>query len=153
MDLKKIGKALLFPHIAIMIVLLPISAVLLVGSMVFVGSESVIAYASYFICAYTLTVWCFRIPWLIKFFKAFRNENKYARLWRNDARLRVKVSLYGTFRGMPCTGFFNCGLAFITAPSGSILPEPIMSALPLCASSLADTQENMHRAKKCRQSL
>ena len=112
MDLKKIGKALLFPHIAIMIVLLPISVVLLVGSMVFVGSESVIAYASYFICAYTLTVWCFRIPWLIKFFKAFRNENKYARLWRNDARLRVKVSLYGTFAWNALYGVFQLWLGF-----------------------------------------
>ena len=33
MDLKKIGKALLFPHIAIMIILIPIVTVLLVGSM------------------------------------------------------------------------------------------------------------------------
>ena len=39
MDWKKIGKALLFPHIAIMIVLVPISIVLLVASMVFIGTE------------------------------------------------------------------------------------------------------------------
>ena len=47
MDLKKLGKALLFPHIAIMIILIPIATVLLVGSMVFIGTESVIAYISY----------------------------------------------------------------------------------------------------------
>ena len=47
MDWKKIGKAILFPHIAIMVVLLPIATVMLVGSMVFVGTETVIAYISY----------------------------------------------------------------------------------------------------------
>ena len=35
MDWKKHGKALLFPHIAIMIILIPIAAVFLVYSMVF----------------------------------------------------------------------------------------------------------------------
>ena len=72
MDWKKIGKALLFPHIAIMIILVPIATVLLVGSMVFIGTESVIAYISYALSAYTLTVWCLRTPRLIAFFKAFK---------------------------------------------------------------------------------
>ena len=35
MDWKKLGKALLFPHIAIMIILVPIATVFLVYSMVF----------------------------------------------------------------------------------------------------------------------
>ena len=46
MDWRKIGKALLYPHIAIMLVLLPVSIVLLVYSMVFIGTETVIAYIS-----------------------------------------------------------------------------------------------------------
>ena len=79
MDPKKLGKALLFPHIAIMIILVPIATVLLVGSMVFLGTESPIAIVSYVIAAYTLTVWCLKIPYLIKFFKTFKDENKYAR--------------------------------------------------------------------------
>ncbi len=94
MDLKKIYKALLFPHIAIMIVLLPISVFLLVYSMVFVGTESVLAIISYVISAYMLTVWCFRIPNIIKFIKNFKNENRYARLWLDDRQLRVKSLLY-----------------------------------------------------------
>ena len=73
MDLKKLGKALLFPHIAIMILLVPIATVLLVGSMVFVGRESLVAIVSYVIAAYTLTVWCCKIPYLIRFFKAFKD--------------------------------------------------------------------------------
>ena len=97
MDWKKLGKTLLFPHIAIMIVLVPISIVLLVASMVFIGTESPIAYISYVLSAYTLTVWCVKIPYLIKFFKVFKDENKYARKWQDDTRLRVNVSLYGSF--------------------------------------------------------
>ena len=74
MDLKKFGKALLFPHIAIMVLLVPIATVLLVGSMVFIGTESVIAIISYVLAAYTLTVWCLKIPYLIRLFKAFKKE-------------------------------------------------------------------------------
>ena len=112
MNLKKFGKALLFPHIAIMIILVPIAAVLLVGSMVFVGTESVIAYISYVLAAYTLTVWCFKIPYLIKFFRTFKNENKYAIRWQDDTRLRVNVSLYGSFAWNSLYGLFQLWLGF-----------------------------------------
>ena len=112
MDLKKLGNALLFPHIAIMIALVPIATVLLVGSMVFIGTESVIAIISYVISAYTLTVWCFKIPYLIKFFKAFKNENKYVVKWRQDARLRVNVSLYGSLFWNALYGIFQLWLGF-----------------------------------------
>ena len=96
MDWKKIGKALLFPHIAIMIILLPIATVFLVYSMVFLGTESVPAIISYVLAFYTLMVWALKVPYLIKFFKSFKDENKYARRWQDDDRLRVNVSLYGT---------------------------------------------------------
>ena len=112
MDFKKLGKALLFPHIAIMILLLPTATVMLVGSMVFVGTESVIAIICYIIAAYTLTVWCFRAPRLVKFFKNFRNENKYARRWREDARLRVKLSLYASLAWNTLYGIFQLWLGF-----------------------------------------
>ncbi|MBQ9750070.1 MAG: hypothetical protein IJV87_05770 [Clostridia bacterium] len=112
MDWKKLGKALLFPHIAIMILLVPIATVLLVGSMVFVGTESVIAYISYVLAAYTLTVWCFKIPYLIKFLKTFKDENKYARKWQDDTRLRVNVSLYGSLAWNALYGLFQLWLGF-----------------------------------------
>ena len=112
MSLKKLGKALLFPHIAIMILLVPIATVLLVGSMVFIGTESLVAIVSYVIAAYTLTVWCFEIPYLIKFFKTFKNENKYARRWQDDTRLRVNVSLYGSFAWNALYGIFQLWLGF-----------------------------------------
>ena len=109
---KKFGKALLFPHIAIMMILVPVATVLLVGSMVFIGTESPIAIASYVIAAYTLTVWCFKIPYLINFFKTFKNENKYAKKWQDDTRLRVNVSLYGSLAWNALYGIFQLWLGF-----------------------------------------
>lgn len=112
MKLKKLGRALLFPHIAIMIILIPIATVLLVGSMLFVGSESPIAIISYVISAYTLTVWCFKIPYLIRFFKTFKEENRYARRWQEDTRLRVNVSLLGSLAWCGLYGIFQLWLGF-----------------------------------------
>lgn len=110
--MKKAGKALLFPHIAIMIILVPISTIFLVYSMVFLGSESITAIISYVLAFYTLTVWCVRIPDLIVFFKTFKNENKYVQIWKDDVRLRVNVSLYGTLIWNTAYAVFQLGLGF-----------------------------------------
>ena len=112
MNWKRLGKALLFPHIAIMIVLVPMATLLLVGSMLFMGVESVVAYISYVFAAYTLMVWCFKIPKIIQFFKTFKKENKYARKWQEDTRLRVNVSLYGSLVWNALYGIFQLWLGF-----------------------------------------
>lgn len=110
MNLKNIGKKLLFPHIAVMIILIPVATAFLVYSMVVLGSESPVAIASYVIAAYTLTIWCFKIPYLIKFFKRFKQENKYIKRWQSDARLRIKISLYGTLVWNAAYAAFQLGL-------------------------------------------
>ncbi len=112
MNWKKLGKSLLFPHISIMIILIPIATVFLVYSMIFLGTESVIAIISYVLSAYTLTIWCFKIPYLIEFFKTFKDENKYARIWRDDTRLRVNVSLYGTLIYNTAYALLQLGMGF-----------------------------------------
>jgi hypothetical protein len=112
MNWKKLGKALLFPHIAIMILLVPIATAFLVYSMVSLGTESAIAIISYVLAAYTLTVWCFKIPYLIHFFKTFRNENRYAIRWREDDRLRVNLSLYGSLIWNTAYAIFQLWLGF-----------------------------------------
>ena len=112
MDWKKLGKALLFPHIAIMIILIPIATVFLVYSMVYLGTNSIVAIISYVIAFYTLLIWCFKIPHLIKFFKNFKNQNKYAKKWQEDANLRVNVSLYGTLFLNVAYALLNLGLGF-----------------------------------------
>lgn len=112
MDWKKLAKALLFPHIAIMLMLVPLSAVLLVGSMVFVGRESAVAYISYILAFYTLTVWCLKTPYLIDFFNSFKQNNRYAIRWQSDARLRVNVSLYGALAFNALYALFHVWLGF-----------------------------------------
>ena len=115
MNWKKLGKSILFPHIAIMLVLLPVAIVFLVYSMIFIGTESIVAYISYVLAFYTLTVWCCKIPKLIRFFKVFKDKNKYARLWQDDARLRVNVSLYGSLLLNTAYAVFQLGLGFYHA--------------------------------------
>ena len=110
MNWKKIGKAILFPHIAIMIILVPIATAFLVASLVFLSSESPIAITSYVIAAYTLTVWCCRIPNLVRFIKKIKNENKLARRWQDDPRLRIKLSLYGSLAWSALYGVFQLWL-------------------------------------------
>lgn len=113
MDWKKLGKALLFPPMVVMIVLIPVATALLVVSMVLIGTESAIAYGSYVLAAYTLTVWCFKIPYLIRFFKTFKNENKYARKWLDDTRLRVNISLFGSLAWNVLYGLFQMWLGIV----------------------------------------
>lgn len=110
MKYKKIAKALLFPHVAIMIILLPVSVSLLVFSMSEIGTESLWAIVSYVLSAYTLTVWCFRIPDMIRAVRSFKNKNEYALRWRSDARLRINVSLYGTLVFNTVYGIFQLWL-------------------------------------------
>lgn len=112
MNWKKLGKALLFPHIAIMILLIPVATVFLVYSMVFLGTGSPVAIASYVLSAYTLTVWCFKLPYLIRFFRAFKNENKYALTWRNDTKLRVNTSLYAGLLWNTAYALLQLGMGF-----------------------------------------
>ena len=112
MDWKKIVKALLFPHIAIMIILLPIATAFLVYSLVFMGSESIIAIVSYVLAFYTLMIWTLKAPYIIKFFKHFKEENKYARRWQDDDRLRVNVSLYGTLIWNTAYALLQLGMGF-----------------------------------------
>ena len=112
MDWKKIGKSIIFPHIATLIILLPLSAAFLISAMVFIGEETIAAYISYALAAYTLTIWCCRIPELIKIVKNFKNNNKYAVRYQEDTHLRVKISLYGTLLWNAAYAVFQLWLGF-----------------------------------------
>jgi hypothetical protein len=113
MDYKKIGKALLFPHPAVLIVLLPVGAVFLVYSMVCLGTETIPAYISYALAAYTLTVWCVRIPEIIRFCKTVKNENKLVRRWLDDLRLRSNITLYGSSVWNAAYAIFQLWLGYL----------------------------------------
>lgn len=93
---KEFGLKLLYPHIAVIICLLPISIACLVCSLIFLNSTSALAIMAYMLSFYMLMVICFRIPNIIAFCKKFKQENKFMQRWFSDAHLRINVSLYGT---------------------------------------------------------
>ena len=95
MDWKKFGHCLLYPHLAVIICLLPISVTLLVLSLIYLSPESIIAIVTYLLAFYLLMVICFRIPRVIKFCQTLKKENKYIQKWLSDVHLRMNVSLYG----------------------------------------------------------
>ena len=105
-------RSLLFPATSVLLMLTPFAIVFLVYSMVFCGSESAVAIASYVIAAYTLTVWCIKIPSLIRFFKCFSKSNKYLNMWKSDPRLRIKLTLYGTLLWNTAYSLLQLGLGF-----------------------------------------
>lgn len=95
--LKKLGLHLLYPHPALIVLFAVLCAVLLTYTFVRDHSEHPVAYATYVFSFYSLTVICMRIPTIIRFFKNFKNNNKYWHHYSNDASLRIKLSLYANF--------------------------------------------------------
>lgn len=69
MNWKNVGKALLFPPMALMIILIPVATVFLVYSIVFLGTGSVVAVLSYVLSAYTFTSLTFAIINTVKYRK------------------------------------------------------------------------------------
>lgn len=95
MNGKNIGKVLLFPHNILLILLLPVSIALLVYGMVFLPDTHPLRIAAYVLSFYMLTVWCVRLPAIIRFFKKTKKENKYLKTWLDHPDLQIRVTLTG----------------------------------------------------------
>lgn len=93
MKLDKLWRKLLFPHVAVMLSLIPVAAVFLVYSMLSLEETSWIRIASYVTAFYVLAVWCIRIPQIVCHVRRIKKENKYISTWLGDPRLRVNVTL------------------------------------------------------------
>lgn len=93
---KKILWKFLFPHKAIIILSVPIAAALLIYAFAYENANMVVAYIAYIFSAYSLTIVCMKSPILFRKLKEIRNQNKYITLYRSDAQLRVKISLYSS---------------------------------------------------------
>lgn len=111
-DWKKLGLNLIYPHLAIIICLLPISIALLVLALVYLNNTSFIAICSYLLSFYVLLVICFRTPKIIAFFKNFKRNNKYLKIWFSDVNLRINVTLYGTLIWNIAFAIFQLALGF-----------------------------------------
>lgn len=110
MKARKIFKALVKPPLALALVLIPVSAFLLALAFSKGDEGSAFAIGSYVASAYTLTVWCVKMPHLVRLLKRFKNENGLALRWQRDERLRVNVSLYGALIGNVAYALLNLWL-------------------------------------------
>lgn len=112
MNWKKFGLSLLYPHLAVIIFLLPISVTLLVMALIFLSVESILAIMAYLLAFYVLLVICFRVPRIIKFFQIFKEKNQYLQKWFSDVHLRMNVSLYSSLIGNTAFALFQLVLGF-----------------------------------------
>ena len=112
MDWKKLGRCLLYPHLAVIICLLPIATACLIFALIFLNPESFVAILAYLLSFYVLLVICFRIPRIVKFFQNFERDNKYLQKWFSDVHLRMNVSLYGSLIWNVIFAIFQLGLGF-----------------------------------------
>ncbi|MBQ8174378.1 MAG: hypothetical protein IJ009_03150 [Clostridia bacterium] len=115
MKLKKICKSFLYPPTALLLVFVPVATVFLIYSMVFLGSEATTSYISYAFAAYTLTILCLRTPAIIAFFRQFKGNNRYIRVWLENAHLRTKASLYAALLFNTAYAVLQLGLGFYHA--------------------------------------
>lgn len=95
MDRKKIGKTLLFPPMAVLFLLIPVAFGMMLYGMFRLGQTHPVTVAGYVLAFYTTAVWAVRVPRIIRFFKTFKEENKYTRVWFENHRLRINVILCG----------------------------------------------------------
>lgn len=101
----RVCRRFLFIHSVIIFFLVNISIVLLIYSLGFPGANPVIAYISYFLSAYTLTVVVIKLPPLIKKIKRGLYHNKYSGTYLTDPLLRARISLY---TGFGISFFYAC---------------------------------------------
>lgn len=92
--LKKAMLKILFPPVFVIFILVPVSAALLIYVFTNSSENSVIAYVSYVISAYTLTAACCRMPAIIKSIKRILHANPHSRRYLSEAELRARISLY-----------------------------------------------------------
>ena len=97
MKWKKIGKRLLFPHPAVTALLVAVAATLLVYSFIALETTDPVSCVSYALSFYALVAVCARVPDIVRFVRRFKRENKYYLLYQSDVRLRMNISLYGSF--------------------------------------------------------
>ncbi|MBQ7958082.1 MAG: hypothetical protein IJ279_08595 [Clostridia bacterium] len=90
---KKLIKAILYPHTAVIVALIPVSIAFLVYAMALLESDSVLSIVAYVISAYTLLAFCMKIPSMVFFFKTFRNKNKLVKRLSEDIHFRMNLSL------------------------------------------------------------
>ena len=110
MNWKRIGRALLFPPAAVLIVLTPVAAAALVYAMLRLAETDPVRIGSYVLAFYALTILCVRVPRFVRVLRDLKNENRYVRRWTGDVRLRTNVTLAGSVLWNTAYGALQLGL-------------------------------------------
>lgn len=90
--LKKTIKTLIFPPTAIVIILIPTSALFLIYALINEPTNSLAAILSYVAAFYTLTVSALKIPNVVKLYK----RNRLVTTLKENTELKISISLYSS---------------------------------------------------------
>ena len=93
-NLKKIMHRLLFPGTAAVIISVPVSACLLAYTFLEAGEDSPVAYVSYVISAYSLTIVCANLLPMIRRGNRMAGQNPYIRRYLEDIPFKMNASLH-----------------------------------------------------------
>lgn len=92
---KRILNKILFPHLALVFISVPVAVALLIYTFLYEEETSPVAYISYLISAYSLIIVC---AWLIKMpkegFRDALHRNQYVHRYLTDVAFKTHVSLY-----------------------------------------------------------
>lgn len=109
---KKILKKVFYPHIALLLILLPISIAFLIYALIYLGSESPFSYFAYMLSFYCLVVVCLQTPNIINFFKGFKDKNKLIKRLIEDLHYRLKFMLFVSMIVNVAFAIYQLGLGF-----------------------------------------
>lgn len=93
---KKICLKLLYPKLIIVVIGFIISIILMVVSMIYLGSTHFISCIVYGVSFYFLLTLCLKTPDLIKIFNKVKVENEYITRYLTDTHLKVNISLFSS---------------------------------------------------------
>lgn len=92
---QRILKTLLFPRLAVVIISVPAAAVLLTRTFLYEAEDSLAAYVSYALSAYSLVIVCARIIRMPKDgFREALHRNQHVHRYLTDVLFKTHVSLY-----------------------------------------------------------
>lgn len=110
MKRRSFFRVFIYPHIAVLLILLPTSIAGLVWAMRTPQQTQPLCIAAYVLSAYTLTIWCVRVPAIMRYIRQFRQSNRFVRRWLQEVQLRMRVTLTASFVWNTAYGALQLGL-------------------------------------------
>ena len=117
--LKQLLDRLLFPETAVVVLSVPVAAALLVYTFLVAGEDSPIAYLSYLVSAYSLTIVCASAATLCRAGRRWAMQNRYVQRYLQDIPFKTQPLAAPVAGGQSAVcGDERCSRGFSTGPSG-----------------------------------